>query len=219
MHLQNNSVDGLFDFVNSLSKGVTNLSTQIIQGKQAYDATKAAWKGVPYVQPVNIGQPTGIPYAAAGGTGERFTPGTSQIAAPVQERALTKNEIAELQKTLNAMGYNTGKVDGIFGLNTSAGIRAFQTAYNLSPTGQLSVALLQTVRNVSTQSTVTTQPQTAYTPPTSQLPPYYAGSPYMPTPAPTPMKSAEEKLWTWIIPGVAALGGLLLIMSQNKGRR
>lgn len=228
MHLQEQSVDGIIDSLTKLVSGgakfTTNLATQVIQGKQAYDATKAAWKGAQYLAPVNL--QTGIPYAAAGGTGDRFMPGTTQIAAPAAERPLSKAEIAELQKTLNAMGYNTGAVDGVFGPNTSAGIRAFQTAYNLSPSGQLSVALLQTVRNISTQSAVSTQPQTAHTPPASQLPPYYAGpadstptAASLKTTEDASLKTMEEKLWTWVIPGVAALGSLLLIMMQNKGRR
>src|SRR5690606_23085637 len=151
MHLQEQSVDGLFDSLTKLVSGgakfTTNLATQVVQGKQAYDATKAAWKGVPYAPgpvPSTIAAPSwpGVPYAMPGGTGQRFTPGTSQIAAPVQERPLTKAEISEIQSTLNSMGYNTGKVDGLYGPNTAAGIRAFQNANSFAVTGQLSVALL-----------------------------------------------------------------------------
>ena len=41
---------------------------------------------------------------------------------------MTGNDVKELQTALNALGYDCGKVDGIFGKNTEKGVRAFQTA-------------------------------------------------------------------------------------------
>ncbi len=205
MYCNENSVNGLFDVIGNLSKGVTNLSTQIIQGKQAYDATKAAWKGVPYPAPASAGV---IPYALPNATGERFVPGTTQIAQA--ERPLTRDEIAALQSRLNSMGFNTGAVDGLFGPNTSAGVRAFQSAYGLPATGQLSVGLLQAVMSAggSAGGAAGASP--------------YIIAPFYPDPAlnaGAAQKTAEEKLWTWVIPGVAALGGLLILMNSGKGRR
>ena len=225
MHLNENSVGGLFSFLNTAASKVTNLSTNIIQGKQAYDATKAAWRGVPYASPQNLSVPpylaapvsaakTAAPWALPGGSGERL----------IVERVLTSQELAEIQKTLNSMGFNTGTVDGVYGPNTAAGIRGFQSAYNLAADGKPSMRLLQAVRG-ATQSSILTQPQTIYTPPQQQIPPYATGT--FPNSdvyrqaetARAAQKTTEEKLWTWFIPGAAAIGGLLFIMMQNKGRR
>ncbi len=40
-----------------------------------------------------------------------------------------------IQKKLSAAGYNTGPIDGRFGPTTRNAVRAFQTDYQLSPTG------------------------------------------------------------------------------------
>ena len=40
-----------------------------------------------------------------------------------------------LQDTLNKLGYDCGKADGIFGKNTQAGVKAYQKAHNLSVDG------------------------------------------------------------------------------------
>jgi peptidoglycan hydrolase-like protein with peptidoglycan-binding domain len=50
---------------------------------------------------------------------------------------IIKNEITKMQETLRDKGHYLGKVDGIFGLRTRAGIRAYQKAENLPITGQV----------------------------------------------------------------------------------
>lgn len=45
------------------------------------------------------------------------------------------DEVKELQQKLNELGYDCGQVDGIFGSDTKAAVRAFQSAYNLSVDG------------------------------------------------------------------------------------
>ncbi len=48
----------------------------------------------------------------------------------------TKGEdVKELQETLNALGFNTGVVDGWYGKNTFKGIKAFQTATGIARDG------------------------------------------------------------------------------------
>lgn len=48
---------------------------------------------------------------------------------------MTGNDVKELQTALNALGYDCGKVDGIFGKNTEKGVRAFQTASKIEVDG------------------------------------------------------------------------------------
>jgi peptidoglycan hydrolase-like protein with peptidoglycan-binding domain len=48
-----------------------------------------------------------------------------------------KNEIKKMQETLRNKGYYEGKVDGVFGLRTRAGIRAYQKTEHLPITGQV----------------------------------------------------------------------------------
>ncbi len=50
-----------------------------------------------------------------------------------------KNEIKKVQETLRGKGYYGGKVDGVFGLRTRAGIRAYQKAESLPITGQVDI--------------------------------------------------------------------------------
>jgi len=51
--------------------------------------------------------------------------------------ALPQTEIKEMQETLRNTGHYQGKIDGVFGLQTRASIRAYQKAENLPETGQL----------------------------------------------------------------------------------
>lgn len=50
---------------------------------------------------------------------------------------VVKNEIMKMQKTLRIEGHYRGPVDGVFGLRTRAGLRAFQKAENLPISGQV----------------------------------------------------------------------------------
>src|SRR6202008_3107455 len=47
------------------------------------------------------------------------------------------NDVNTMQQTLLDKGHYRGKVDGVFGLRTRAGIRAYQRAENLPVTGQI----------------------------------------------------------------------------------
>jgi len=50
-----------------------------------------------------------------------------------------KNEIRKVQETLRDKGYYFGKIDGVFGLRTRSGIRAYQKAEKLPITGQVDI--------------------------------------------------------------------------------
>ena len=43
----------------------------------------------------------------------------------------------EMQTRLNALGYDCGEVDGVFGKNSEKGVKAFQTAMNLEVDGEV----------------------------------------------------------------------------------
>ena len=127
---------GVFDFLTKVTSGVNQAASAVIQGKQTYDATKAAWKGVPFQFPAAPTQSfPGVPYQYP------------QATAPVPDRALTKAEVADLQATLNALGHNTGVVDGIVGPNTRAGITSFQRALGVAQNGYVTMALYQAAKN------------------------------------------------------------------------
>lgn len=48
-----------------------------------------------------------------------------------------RDDVREMQQTLQDKGHYRGEVDGVFGLRTRASIRGFQKAENLTVTGQL----------------------------------------------------------------------------------
>ena len=50
---------------------------------------------------------------------------------------IIKNEIRKTQETLRSKGHYSGIIDGVFGLQTRASIRAYQKAQNLLITGQV----------------------------------------------------------------------------------
>ena len=50
-----------------------------------------------------------------------------------------RDDVKEMQQTLQDEGHYRGKIDGMFGLRTRASIRGFQKAEHLPVTGQLDV--------------------------------------------------------------------------------
>ncbi|WP_458526727.1 lytic murein transglycosylase [Onishia taeanensis] len=83
-------------------------------------------------------------YALAVGTLARRVAGEPGIRAdwPREEMPLTRAQVRELQRELNARGFATGTPDGIMGPNTRAGLRAFQASQGLTPDGFATVSLL-----------------------------------------------------------------------------
>ena len=58
----------------------------------------------------------------------------AQITATLR-RGSKGSQVKALQQLLNSLGYNCGKVDGIFGANTEKAVRAFQKAKGLAVDG------------------------------------------------------------------------------------
>lgn len=75
---------------------------------------------------------------AMGTSGPRPTPLASRSYLSKEGPAdVHLNDLRKIQQTLQGKGHYRGKVDGVFGLRTQAGIRAYQKAENLPVTGQL----------------------------------------------------------------------------------
>lgn len=68
------------------------------------------------------------------------------------------DDVKEMQTRLNALGYDCGEVDGVFGKNSEKGVKAFQTAMNLEVDGKFgkkSFAALEVIR----EPVVTPEPE------------------------------------------------------------
>jgi lytic murein transglycosylase len=64
---------------------------------------------------------------------------------PPDKYGLTKDQRTQLQKRLTAKGFDTDGSDGVIGPNSRNAIAAYQTSIGQAPTGDPSVALLQTL--------------------------------------------------------------------------
>jgi len=60
---------------------------------------------------------------------------TQQSTYPTLRRGDQGEAVARLQTALNSLGFNCGKVDGIFGAKTEAAVKAFQKRYGLKVDG------------------------------------------------------------------------------------
>jgi peptidoglycan hydrolase-like protein with peptidoglycan-binding domain len=89
-------------------------------------ASKAAWTGIALI------------LLATGISGPRPAPLPSGVnpsnGAPA---GVHRNDVKKMQETLRNKGHYRGKLDGVFGLRTGAGIRAYQKAENLRVTGRI----------------------------------------------------------------------------------
>lgn len=210
-----NNVGGIFDsfakFIGGASNTVNKVATGVVQGKQTYDAAKAAWKGVPYVYPT-LPQGTFPPYAPVP------QPSAPQSSVPqiTSNRALTRDEIAKLQSTLNSLGFNTGVVDGIYGPNTRAGIIAFQSARGLKADGLASAAVFNEVMRVAAPAASGGNVPTW----DNQFPGYSAPQPQPQPQPPEPKPAASQEfdlasLSQFALP-LAAVGALILLTGNRR---
>jgi len=88
--------------------------------------TKIAWAGFVFL------------LLATGISGPRPTPVTSGLEPSKEAPAIPHPyDVNSVQQALLDKGYYRGKVDGVIGLRTRAGIRAFQTAESLPVTDRL----------------------------------------------------------------------------------
>jgi membrane-bound lytic murein transglycosylase B len=78
--------------------------------------------------------------------------GQGRLAAqpPADERALSREEVKEIQRNLVQLGHLEGDVDGIAGRETRAAIRRFQQTTGLPADGHPDPALLAQLRSAST---------------------------------------------------------------------
>lgn len=70
---------------------------------------------------------------------------------------MTGDDVKEMQTRLNALGYSCGTADGVFGKNTLAGVKAFQTAKGLEVDGEFGSKSLAAL--IEAETPVTTAPK------------------------------------------------------------
>lgn len=84
---------------------------------------------------------------SVGHLADRFVGGDEiQHWPETDERALSRNEVIELQELLNTMGIDVGAPDGILGSRTRGAIRTFQEESGLPTDGYASADLLDLIR-------------------------------------------------------------------------
>jgi membrane-bound lytic murein transglycosylase B len=84
---------------------------------------------------------------AVGHLADRFAgAGPLQHMPAVEERALAREEVMEMQHRLNNMGFDTGIPDGVAGSRTREAIRAYQLQNNLQADGYVSFDMLALLR-------------------------------------------------------------------------
>lgn len=84
---------------------------------------------------------------SVGHLADRFVGGGEiQHWPDTEERALSRDEVIELQELLNTMGIDVGAPDGILGSRTRGAIRAFQEESGLPTDGYASYELLDMIR-------------------------------------------------------------------------
>ncbi|MEX0617591.1 MAG: lytic murein transglycosylase, partial [Pseudohongiellaceae bacterium] len=84
---------------------------------------------------------------AVGHLADRLTGGGGIQRMPMDERALSRADVLELQESLNNSGFDAGPVDGILGSQTRTAIREFQQTRNVPMDGYASYELLEQLRN------------------------------------------------------------------------
>lgn len=77
---------------------------------------------------------------------DRITGGDAITHMPVNERALSRKEISEMQRLLNKLGFDAGPADGIAGLQTRNAIRSFQKQQHMTADGYASHDILSALR-------------------------------------------------------------------------
>ncbi|HHX34147.1 MAG TPA: lytic murein transglycosylase [Gammaproteobacteria bacterium] len=70
-------------------------------------------------------------------------------AWPKHDRMLSRKERTELQTLLNQLGFDSGKPDGIIGVNSRQAVRSFQQVQGLPADGYPNAALLESVRRAA----------------------------------------------------------------------
>ena len=66
---------------------------------------------------------------------------------PVNEQAMSSDQVRELQQRLNALGFDSGEPDGSVGSRTRSAIRAYQQQQGLPMDSYASLTLLEALRS------------------------------------------------------------------------
>lgn len=69
------------------------------------------------------------------------------------ERPVRGDDVINLQERLHELGYDAGPVDGVFGVDTEGGLRAFQRDYGLTSDGTCGPATLRALRQLGRKVT------------------------------------------------------------------
>ncbi len=72
-----------------------------------------------------------------------------QSPRPLEERALSRQEVEEFQRLLGQLGYDAGEPDGLVGSRTRGALRAFQKSQGLPADGHPSSDVLAVLRNAA----------------------------------------------------------------------
>lgn len=83
---------------------------------------------------------------------------TMMLGAGTLEQGTISGDVADLQKILTGQGYNTGPIDGNFGLQTAAAVRAFQSSKGLLPDGIVGPLTWDALHGKTTPVTLTPVP-------------------------------------------------------------
>ena len=141
---------------------LTSLSTATRSGSYSFDGWYTAASGGTQITTAYTFSANTTVYAhwtyTGGGGGSYYAPTVPDM--PMLYRGCTGDAVKTLQDKLNALGYNSGNVDGIFGAKTYAAVTAFQKANNLGVdgiVGKLTWAKLYDATPVNV-TPVTTQP-------------------------------------------------------------
>ena len=155
-------------------------------------------------------------------TAATTTPATTPAVTPPKASANTKlgdtgEEVLDLQTMLQALGYNPGTLDGIFGQNTLAAVKAFQKANSLSVDGIVG-PLTQTALDTSYAALSTAKKATATAAKATAASSGAGGGGATITTTTTPAKTSGSSLG-WIIGSIlvlAAAGGIGYQMLGKK---
>ena len=118
---------------------LTSLPTATRSGSYSFDGWYTAASGGTQITTAYVFSANTIVYAhwtyigGGGGGGSYYAPVVPDM--PMLYRGCTGDAVKTLQDKLNALGYNSGNVDGIFGAKTYAAVTAFQKANSLGVDG------------------------------------------------------------------------------------
>lgn len=118
-------------------KKLSSLPTATHSGSYSFDGWYTAVSGGTKITTAHVFTGNTTVYAHWTYTGGSYYAPTAAVVPdmPMLYRGCTGDAVKTLQDKLNALGYNSGNVDGIFGAKTYAAVTAFQKANSLGVDG------------------------------------------------------------------------------------